>query len=169
MCVPVGGGGRTGSCLVIGQMPRLVGHVDKLKLEPAHGVGRRPTESWGGRMRGAPFGVAAYAVPCEFRFWEGCGVGAGGRGASDYGRRRGERLRASSGARMALCCPAFSARGRMGSSHHLVPVGTRIAAEPLSGAERLHPLPSPPGGGSRLIEARSSSALTGADGGITIL
>lgn len=41
MCV----GGEGGSCLIIGQMPRPVGHFDKMKL--AHGVVHKPHRAVG--------------------------------------------------------------------------------------------------------------------------
>lgn len=52
----------------------------------------------GWEVEWGPFGVATYAVACEFRFWEGCGDGArvGGARRFDYRGRREGRLCASS-------------------------------------------------------------------------
>lgn len=52
------------------------------------------------------------------------------------------------------------------SNHEDIPVGARIQAGPLRGTKWLQSLPL---GKICLKEARSFSALTDADGGITIL
>lgn len=108
-----------------------------------------------------PFGVTIYTVICEFKSWEGCGDGGG-----DYRGRREARPCASSGVqRRPVVLSIFSTEPH-GIKQPPCPSGQEDPSGHLRGAKWLQSLPL---GEICLIEACSFSALTGADGGITIL